>query len=546
MTGPGRRARPHSLALLIGLLALLALAAGSTSAPVGASDSPRGPRLPYQVNPALSPETREHTSILVLNNSGKPAMIVMDFYTPGGVPIPLASEIHTDVPAWDTRTFSQALNTGLLPGFRGVGVLSSDQPLNALLVREAIGAGNTRSYAVHNAYANSGTRVALPYVANQLQQSGGRILNTRFSIANAGLDDACVTLTYELIPGRGAASSNGGTTLVSSDLPSERCPEGGWAVPSAGQLTLAPNAGTLTQAMPSGTVNALMSVMIDSTRPVTVAVDIYGGNSGNARLASYNGFVVVEDDPEATTGDLSRRVVMPLAQKSAGGYWTEYAIANPWDEAVSGSIVYQGTVDGNPDREVLVTVEFEAPAGGSITHDPYDSDELPYGFTGWAMIYADEPVAALLLRGKTASSGDVHSFAAANGVPKGRATSSVKFPLVFRNVHGGGGREGINSWVGVAVADGGKAELEIVALNDPDAAIPGCEILALFQTTITIEGSFVFDQGSDDEDTTGLGALPTCMIGAMVIRSNKPIAAIGGVTSDLEDGDNDGIYNAFP
>ena len=546
MTGPGRRIRPHPLALLIGLLAVLTLAAAGASAPVGASESERGPRLPYQVTPSLSPDTREHTSILVLNNSGKPAVIVMDFYTPGGVLIPLASEIHPDVPAWDTRTFSQSLNTGLLPGFRGVGVVSSDQPLNALLVREAVGAGNTRSYALHNAYAASGRRVALPYVANQLREGGGTITNSRFSIANAGLDVACVTLTYELVPGRGWASANGGTTLVSSDLPSESCPDGGWAVPSAGQLTLGPDAGTLTRAMPSGTVNALMSVMIDSTQPVTVAVDIYGGDSGNARLASYNGFVVVEDDPDATAGDLSRRVVMPLAQKSAGGYWTEYAIANPWDEAVSGSIVYQGTVEGNPGRDVLVTVEIEVPAGGSITHSVYDSGELPYGFTGWAMVYADEPVAALLLRGKETGSGDIHSFAAANGVPEGQATSSVKFPLVFRNVNGGGGHEGINSWVGVAVVDGGSAELEIVAVNSPDEGIAGCAILALFQTTITIEGSFVFDQGSDDKNTTGLGALPTCMIGAMVIRSNKPIAAIGGVTSDLQDGDNDGIYNAFP
>ena len=208
--------------------------------------------------------------------------------------------------------------------------------------------------------------------------------------------------------------------------------------------------------MPSGTVNALMSVMIDSTPAVTVAVDIYGGDSGNARLASYNGFVVDEARPGTKEDDISRRVVMPLAQKSVGGYWTEYAIANPWDEAVSGSIVYQGTVEGNPDRDVLVTVEIEVPAGGSITHSVYDSDELPYGFTGWAMVYADEPVAALLLRGKVASSGDVHSFAAANGVPKGRTTSSVKLPLVFRNVHGQGNQEGINSWVGVAVADGGE------------------------------------------------------------------------------------------
>ncbi len=543
MTGLGRRVRPHPLAVLIGLLALLALAAGSTSAPVGASESARGQRLPFQVNASLSPGSKEHTAILVQNNSRQPATIVMDFYTPGGVLIPLASEIHPEVPAWSTRTFSQALNQGLLPGFRGVGVLSSDQPLNALLMREAVGTGNARSYAVHNAYSESGVRVALPYVANQLDEGDGTVTNTRFSIANAALDVACVTLTYELVPGRGAASSNGGTTLVSSDVASESCPDGGWAIPAAGQLTLAPDQGNLTRAMPSGTVNALMSVMIDSTEPVTVAVDIYGGGGGNSRLASYNGFVVDEDRPGAKEDDISRRVVMPLAQKSVGGYWTEYAIANPWDEAISGSIVYQGTVRGDPDRDVLVTVEIEVPAGGGITHSVYDSDELPDGFEGWAMVYADEPVAALLLR---ASRRDTDAYAAANGVPKGRTTTSVKFPLVFRNVNGWQDQEGTNSWVGVAVADGGKAELQIVAVNNPAEAIKGCEGLALFQTTITIDGSFVFDQGSDDKDATGLGALPTCMMGGMVIRSNKPIAAIGGVTSDLQVGDNDALYNAFP
>lgn len=542
MTGLGRRVRPHPLALVIGLLALLALAAGSTSASVGASESASGPRLPYQVNASLSPGSKEHTAILVQNNSRQAATIVMDFYTPGGVLIPLASEIHSEVPAWSTRTFSQALNQGLLPGFRGVGVLSSDQPLNALLMREAVGTGNTRSYAVHNAYADSGVLVALPYVANQLDEDG-TVTNTRFSIANAGLDVACVTLTYELVPGRGAASSNGGTTLVSSDVASESCPDGGWAIPAAGQLTLAPEPGTLATAMPSGTVNALMSVMVDSTQPVTVAVDIYGGDNGSARLASYNGFVVDEDRPGTREDDISRRVVMPLAQKSVRGYWTEYAIANPWDEAISGSIVYQGTIDGDPDRDVLVTVEIEVPARGGITHSVYDSNELPEGFEGWAMVYADEPVAALLLR---ANSGDADSYAAANGVPKGRTTQSVKFPLVFRNVNGWQDQEGTNSWVGVAVADGGKAELEIVAVNNPAGAIKGCEGLALFQTTITIEGSFVFDQGADDRAKTGLGALPTCMMGGMVIRSNKPIAAIGGVTSDLQGGDNDGLYNAFP
>ena len=89
--------------------------------------------------------------------------------------------------------------------------------------------------------------------------------------------------------------------------------------------------------------------------------------------------------------------------------------------------------------------------------------------------------------------------------------------------------------------------MRIVAVNNPpDSGAEGCESLRLYRTTLTITGSYFFDQASDDEDETGLGDVPACMFGAMAITSDKPIAAIGGVTSDLEVGDNDGMYNAFP
>ncbi len=540
MSNLGRRIRPHPMALLIAVLALGALAVGSADALVR---PPHSSSLPYRINAALSPDSRENTSVIVQNNSSRPTTIVMDFYTPPGVMIPLASQIHTDVPGWSTRTFAQALNQGLLPGFRGVGVLSSDQPLNALLLREVTGPEAGRSYSIHNADAGSGVRVALPYVANQLAEGDdGSILNTRFSIANASLEVACVTITYQLMPGRGSASAVGGTSVVSSPS-SDVCPEGGHEIAPAGQLTLAPGSGDMVLGMPASTVNSLMSVIIDSTKPVTVAADIYRGDSGSAQLGSYDGFLVAGSG--SSQDDISRRVILPLAQKMAGGYWTEFAITNPWNQPVSGTIVYEGKVAGQAGSEVEVTIDIEVPAGGGITHSVLDSEALPAGFTGWATVRADEPVAVLLLRAKSGSSGTEHSYAAANGVPWGRASTSAKFPLIFRNAHGEGDARGYNSWLSIAVEDGGTANIRIVAVNNPTSGAEGCEILQLYQTSFTITGSALFDQGSSDRKLTGLDARPECLTGGMAITSDKPIVAIGGVTSDLQSGDNDGLYNAF-
>ena len=536
MTGLGPRIRPRPVVLLIAVLALSALAAGSASALVGGEGA--SSRSPFQFNAALSTDSRENTQVIVQNNSPVPATIVMDFYTPAGVLIPLASEIHGDVPAWGTRTFQQALNQGLLPGFRGVGVISSDQPLNALLLREVVDTEGKLSYSIHNAHAGSGDHVALPFVANQLREAAsGDVLNTRFSIANAGLKVACVTITYELMAGRGSAPAAGGTTVVSSPS-SESCPGGGHEIPAAGQLTLAPEAGNFALAMPSGTVNSLMSVVIESTQPVTVIADVYRGDAGSARLASYNGFIVGEDG--SNQDDISRRVLMPLAQKNADGYSTEFAVTNPWNEAVSGTITYRGTAGDS--EEVEVMVDIAVPAGGGVTHSALDSDALPDGFTGWALVEADLPVAALLLRG---SAGE-DSYSAANGVPRGRTTQTAKFPLIFRNAHGEGDASGYNSWVSVAVRDGETANLRIIAVNNPTSGAEGCETLRLYQSRVTITGSFFFDQGSDDRKLNGFNATPGCVTGGMAITSDKPIAAIGGVTSDLQDGDSDGVYNAFP
>ncbi len=538
MSHQGRRIRSRALALLIGLLALMTLAMGGASALTRPDEPFPGAR----VNAALTSGSRENTSVIVQNNSGEPATIAMTFYTPAGAPISLAAESAADVPAWGARIFEQDLNRGLLPGFRGVGVLSSDQPLNALLLREIWSPDDLRSYSIHNAHAGSGGYVVLPFVANQLHEGeNAGALNTRFSIANAGLRVACVTITYEPVAGRGATPADGGSAIVSRDVPSDDCPNGGWTVAVAGQLTLAPEAGNFAFAMPAGTVNTLMNVRIQSTQPVSVAADIYRAGAGDAQFASYNGFIV---EAEGASGDdVSEKVILPLAQKNGDGYWTEYAISNPWSEPVSGSVTYRGEADG---RRVEVTVAVTAPARGSVTHSVFDSEELPEGFTGWALVEAERPLAALLLRSGTAIRGGGHSYSAAQGVPRERTTTSAKFPLIFRNAHGDGEAQGLNSWVSVAALDGGTATIQLITVGSPTVREGGCDETAFYQTSVTFTGSILFDQGSAQKTRTGMGATPKCLAGGMAIMSDTPIAAIGGVTSDLHEGDNDGLYNAFP
>ncbi len=178
------RIRPLVLAAALGVVSLVPM---SVSALGAAPAAPSHGAMAYkQVFPALLPNSNENTSVIAQNNGTANATIVMDVYTPAGVLIPSASVPFTNVPPGGTRVFAQAVNTGLVQGFRGVGVLSSDQPINALLVRDIEDKATfKKSYSVHNAYANGGNQVTLPYVANALAGT----YNTRYAIANHIISD---------------------------------------------------------------------------------------------------------------------------------------------------------------------------------------------------------------------------------------------------------------------------------------------------------------------------------------------------------------------
>lgn len=541
---PLSRIRFRSGAPLVALALLLLAATGGAAVALGGPSAPGGgaPPRPHAF-PALLPDSAENTSVIAQNDGDAPSVMVMDFHTPGGVLITAASQVFTNVPPGGSRTFAHALNGGLVPGFRGAGTLSSDQPMNALLTREITGPDGVRSYSIHTASARGGTRVVLPYVANRLETASGDAINTRLAIANGSDRVACIGITYAFHPNRGRLGPEGRRTVTDRGVYDRVCPSGGRPVQPNGQLTLAPTRVDGALPMPAVARNTLMAVTIDATAPVTVAADVY--RRDGRQLAAYDGFLAGARD--SATDDLSTRMILPIARKTEDGSWTEYVFMNPWREATTARITYTGAADGGREP-VTVTVSVEVPAGAGRGHGVLDSAELPDGFRGSAVIESGLPLAAVLLRGKTAEagvSGEEAPFAAVNGIPAERASRTLKLPLIFRNAGRTDERDGFNSSVSIAVADGGAATLRITAANDPTTGMQGCSVTAVYTATVRVTGSILLDQSLDDPALNGLDAAPACLRGGMTIASDRAIVAVAGVTSDLWAGDNDALYNAF-
>jgi len=520
--------RRVALGLVLGALTIIpAVSASAGSMPGREPETVRGRGFDHvAVLPALLPNSKENTSTIAQNNGTAPATIVMDIYTPAGVLIPSATVAYSNVPPGGTRVFAQAINTGLTPGFRGVGVISSDQPINALLVRDIESNVNyAKSYSIHNAYATGGTKVTLPYVANALNG----LYNTRFAIANTGNTEACVTITY-VFPGAGR------TPVVDAGSGSLACSGGGYRIPVGGQIAFAPNNVDGAIPMPASTANSLMAATLQtSSSTITVAVDAYL-SGGPRKLASYDGFIV---EP-ASASDLGTQISMPLAIK-LDGFYTQYLLSNPNPTATTATITYVGNTG-------TYTVNLNLPANGTASHSVYEAaGGIPEGFVGAATITASQPIAAVLFRSKMTAPGsfvDEDLYTAVNGIPVNKATTTAKLPLIFRRAYQTGGFSGYNTWVSVSVADGGTANVTITAINDTSNTAPGCNAPGTYTTTKTITGSFIFYQNANVD--SGLGASPpSCFWGGMTITSDRPIVVIANATNDLNRGDNDGLYNAF-
>lgn len=526
------------LAVIGALLFVPLLAPGNANA--GAERPERfdltGSGYEYSIQLSLIPNSKENTNAIVQNAGNSAATIVMNFYTSNGILIPAASQVFTNVEPGGTRTFVQALNNGLLSGFRGVGVIESNQKINAILVRDIRAATNEKAYSIHNAFPVGGTTVTLPFIANNL--SG--VFNTRFAIANTGTSTACVVVVYSFpaSTGKSPVTDNGSGAGCTT----------GYPVPAGGQIAFAPTAVDGAIVMPSATVGGFMAATVKATgSTVTVSVDSYRSPGKGFPLGSYDGFVF--GGVSSTTDDHSTDILLPLNLKTSDGFYTQTLMSNPNNTDAIATLTYSGTVNGAPMTPIVIPLTI--PANGTFSYGVYQTgNTVPLGFFGSGRIVVSNgvPIAAVVFRGKmtTANSFILQDlYTAFSGVPAEHANNTISFPLIFRRAYSNSPFFGFNSWISIQTANGGTANVTITAVADTTTGAPGCDQPATFVSTKTFTGSFIFFQNSDDTTINGFGVNPACFWGAVTITSDTPIVGIANVTNDLNTGDNDGTYNGF-
>ncbi len=484
------------------------------------------------------PAGKENTSLIVQNAGNANATIALDIYTPGGVLVPAASKVELNVPPGGTRTFAQALNSGLVPGFRGAGVVSSDQKVNALTVRDVFSADAGKSYSIASAGDAGAQKLAIPIAFNELITAQW---NSRIAVVNTGSAVACIKVSYFLIPNVGGTATSA-QTIVDSPSGQPGC-AAGYAVPVAGQVTFA-RTGTNVVQFPAATQNNQMAVQVEVLNPgnnnIAANVDIYRSD-GNRLMGSYEGFAI--NDTAATSDDVGTDVVIPLAIKSPSGYYTVAGVLNTTGVATDVTIEYVGT-DGNG---APVDVSVTLPGVTNVAqHSVYSSPEIPVGFVGYARVTAAQPVAAVLIRGKqtVAFSGENEgTYSAARGVPADQANTSWQLPLIFRRFGGGEGAIGYNSWIQVQVANGGSANVTLRFVGDPNSGCP----VGPYTTTSTVSGSKVFYMNLDSDNGFPAGNSPSCFWGGATVTSDSPVVVVSNVTTDKfpASSDSDGLYNGF-
>ncbi|MGI8927367.1 MAG: hypothetical protein ACR2HN_12095 [Tepidiformaceae bacterium] len=489
------------------------------------------------------PSGAENTVINVQNVGTANALIAVEYYNPDGSLV--CSKTVTDVPPGSIRSFYQATEACLAPGFRGVGVVSSDQPIVALEERDILNSADDKSYSIANAAATGGYKLAVPIALNELVTHDW---NSRIAIVNAGTVMACVRATHYLQPDVGGTQVGTVGTVVDSPAGLPGCPGGGHPIPAGGQLTYGRVGSGVTQ-FPAATNNNEMAILLEVLNPgdnrIAANVDIYRSD-GNRLLASYTASVI--NDAAPATDDVGTDIIVPFALKSVSGHYTEIGAMVVAGGPADVNIQYIGVVEGSG---VPVNHTVTLPGVASVgIHSIYAANEsqIPVGFIGYARITSAATVASLVIRGKQTSfrSGiDEATYAAASGVPADQAGTKWSVPAVFRRFAGGGVYVGYNSEIQVQVADGSTASVTITMLGDP---ANGCFPIGPFTTTYTVVGSQNFYTNLESAaGPNGFGnSAPDCFFGGASITANKPVIVISNMTSDkFPTGDTDAMFNGF-
>jgi hypothetical protein len=439
-------------------------------------------------------------------------------------------------------TFFQKGNPSLVPGFQGSAIVSTDQPIVALLAKDVV-RGIFFSIAGDTVIAGPGShRIYLPLTAKR--DGPLRDWMGRFAIQN--MSDtalACVTITYlsnytdgEIAwdPFRPPPPATPTRTPTPGTQPGRLpgCPYGGMPLPPRGTIFR----DVTSMNVPDGFTG---SVRIDlhtngagqgpDKQFISATADTW--NQFFYGFASYRGF----DENE-----LGREIVLPLVDRQVGpanSYSTHFQIVNKDPERPAQiALRFDGFDLSGPAPQFVSKANTITVKGARLCFQDRDDfanclapgDRLPFNFVGTVSLTSSEPIAVVVNR----STSIADTFTNYRGIRPQDGARRVLLPVLNKN-HGSipGVANGWNSWFRVMVADGGRANVTVRYFG---LDLPGGSVAY----TVTVDREFTVFQYLEP-------FLPNGFAGTAVIESDRPIVALANLTTDVFAGDPDLLYNGI-
>lgn len=438
-------------------------------------------------------------------------------------------------------TFFQRGNPALPASFEGSAVISSDQPIVALMAKDVF-RGSVFSIAGDTMISGAGShRVYLPITAKRdgpLQDWMGR-----FAIQN--LSDtvtACVTITYisnytddEIAwdPFRAPPSQTGSSTPTvgtpAGRLPG--CPNGGMPLPPRGTIFR----DHTTMIVPDGFTG---SVRIDLHRnaqgqgPERQFISV-SHDTWNRLFSSFGSYRGLDE------GELGTEIILPLIDREVGpgnAYSTHFQIVNKDpSRPAQVTIRFDGYDLGQSPPALISRTNSFTIRGSRLCFQDRDDfanclaagQTLPRNFVGTVRINSNQPLGVIVNR----SSNQAEVFTNYRGIRPEDGANRVLLPVLNKNYGPVGAASGWNSWFRVMTADGGPATITIRYFG---LDLPGGTVAY----TVNINREFTVFQYLE-------AFLPDGFAGTAIIESNRPIVALANLTTDVFPGDPDLLYNGI-
>jgi hypothetical protein len=474
----------------------------------------------------------ENSWVRVQNIGGADATVTVTYYDEAGRQ--LAQDVcpSAGCPAvgpgqgW---TFFQQSNPNLPIGYKGSGVVESDQPIVALQAKDVRRNGAFMIDGNTTTIAAGSSKMYLPLIANRDGAQNDSM--GRFAIEN--LSDtitACVGITYlsnytdgeiawdPFKPGTNGPKQTG-------------CPNGGRPLAPHGTLFRDPD----TFGVPA---NFTGSVRIETYKnaqniPPEQQLLTATADQWNTIYNFFGSYRALDETEMSTT------VLLPLVDREVGpfnGYSTRFQIENK-DPSKPAQVTmrFEGFDLDNGNafvaKQNTVTVK-----GARLCFQDRDDfanclapgDALPHNFVGTARLTSTQPIGVISSRGTRY--GD--TFTDYRGFRPEDGATRVLLPVLNKNYGPYLDRHGWNSYFRVLVADGGSANVRIryVGLD-----LPGGE------QSYTVNASREFTVFQFQE-----GILPDGFAGTAILESDRPIVALANIYTDVFAGDTDLLYNGIP